>query len=371
MSLLTAEPTRFARCPRPLAWLTVFGAMALLAWGLAESFKPKPPPEPAPETPSSTSTDLDLYEQIIHRMHRGETYYAVTGEELPQRGYPSSSVFNWRLPTYAWFFAPMPWMRMGQAILIVLTGWTLYLSVRYCAAATGKAPAVAAFVWLIGAFTWCVDGKSFLTQEVWAGVLIQLSIVSLAQGNFTRGVLAGVTALLIRELVLPYVLLCLVMALWQRRWWESLGWVIGLMLYAGFTMFHVSQVKMHMALEEVNSPSEWLCWGGLGFVLETVRMNQLLILSHMSIRAVYLPFAFLGLIGWRGETGLRLFLTCLGYNTAFLAVGQPFNSYWGILVAPVFAMGAALAPWAIHDLYRQIRPKKTAPTASLAAMESV
>jgi hypothetical protein len=365
MSFFSAEPTCFAHCPRPLAWLTVLAALTLLGFGLSVIFHPQPPPEPAPETPSSGATDLDLYEAIINRMHRGETYYAVTGEELPQRGYPTSSVFNWRLPTYAWFLAPLPSMRIGQGVLILLSGWTIYLSVRFTAAAYGKLPAVGALIWLVGAFTWCVDGKSFLTQEVWSGVLIQLSIIALGQGQYFRGVTAGVTALLIRELVLPYVLLCLAIALWQRRWRESLGWVFGLVLYALFTAFHVSQVKQYTPIEELNVPSTWLCWGGIGFVLETVRMNQMLILTHVSVRAVYLPFAFVGLLGWRGETGVRIFLTCLGYDAAFLAVGQPFNAYWGILTAPVLSMGAAIAPWAIRDLYHCVRPEKSVQPANL------
>src|SRR5436305_1131772 len=179
MSLLTAEPTRFASCPRPLAWLTIAGALALLIWGLAVSFKPKPPPEPVSATPSSGGTDIDLYERIIKRMSKGETYYAAAADELPKGGYPTGSVFNWRLPTYAWFYAPLPWMRIGQVVLIVLCGWTLYLSVRLTAATVGKMPAAAACVWLIGAFTWCVDGRSFLTQEVWVGVLVQLSVIAL------------------------------------------------------------------------------------------------------------------------------------------------------------------------------------------------
>jgi hypothetical protein len=371
MSFLGPVPTRFAQCPRPLAWLAAFGALAVLIWGLSVSFKPKPPPEPEPETPTSKGTDLDLYERIIKRVHAGESYYVAAADELPKGGYPTSSIFNWRLPTYAWFFALLPWLRIGQALLILLTAWTLYLSVRFCAREAGKLVAVAAFIWLVGAFTWCVDGMSFLTQEVWAGVLIQLSIISLAEGRRFRGVTAGAVALLIRELMLPYVVLCLTIALWQRRWRECMGWLLGVALYAALTAYHVVQVRAHMPAEEVVYPSEWLCWGGMEFVLQTVRMNQLLMLSHMSIRAIFLPFAFIGLLGWRGETGIRMLLTCLGYNLAFLAVGQSFNAYWGILIAPVLSMGAALAPWAIRDLYRCLRPGKAVAQVSLAAVETV
>ncbi|CAN5323665.1 hypothetical protein BH10PLA2_BH10PLA2_38770 [soil metagenome] len=374
MSFFSAEPTRFARCPRPLAWVTVVGALAILIWGLSVSFPPKPPPPPPaaePETPSSGGTDIDFYETVVKRVHAGEGYYAVAAEELPKGGYPTRSVLNWRLPTYAWFFGILPWIRIGQALLIGLSLWTLYLSVRFIRRETGGLPAIAGFVWLIGAMTWCVDGKSFLTQEVWAGVLVQLSLVSLGDGHRLRGVVAAVVGLLIRELVLPYVLLCLVMSVWQRRWREVLGWVVGLGLYAAYTWYHVIQVKAHTPAEETNYPSIWLCWGGMEFVLKTVRMNQLLILAHPAIRACYFPFALLGLIGWRGETGFRILFTSLGYSAAFLALGQPFNDYWGILLAPVLSMGAALAPWAIRDLYRQIRPKTLPQTASPVAVQSV
>jgi hypothetical protein len=347
------------------------GALAVLIWGLSVSFPPPPPPPPEPVTPSSGGTDIDLYDRLIKRVHNGEPYYAVAADELPKGGYPTRSALNWRLPTYAWFFAALPWIRIGQALLIGLSIWTLYLSVRFCRRETGGMPAIAAFVWLIGALTWCVDGKSFLTQEVWAGMLVQLSVVSLGDGHRVRGVIAGVAALLIRELALPYVVLCFTMALWQRRWREALGWLIGLALYGAFTWYHVLHVRAHMPAEEPNYPSEWLAWGGMEFVLKTVRMNQLLILAHPAIRACYLPFAFLGLIGWRGETGLRILFTCLGYSMAFLALGQPFNDYWGILLAPVMAMGGALAPWAIRDLYRQIRPKSVPQSVSLEAAPSV
>jgi hypothetical protein len=345
--------------------------MALLAWGLSVSFKPKPAPAPEPVEPTTGGTDLDLYQKIIKRVHDGESYYSAAAVELPKNGYPTSSIFNWRLPTYAWFFGLLPTIRIGQALLIALSVWCFYLSVRLCAAEVGRLPAIAAFVWLIGAFVWCVDGLSFLTQEVWAQAFIQLSVVSLATGRRFRGVAAGVAAILVRELAVPYVLLCLVISLWKRRWLEAFGWVIGLGLYAALTAYHVAQVRAHMPSEEINEPSSWLCWGGIGFVLDTVRMNQLLMLTHMSVRAFYLPIAFIGLLAWRGETGFRMLFTCLGYNAAFFAVGQPFNNYWGILDAAPLSMGAALAPWAIRDLYWRCRGTTPVEEMSLKAAESV
>src|SRR5688572_5682998 len=55
-----------------------------------------------------TGVDLQLYEQVIADVRGGRGYYAVAGEKLPQFGFPTSSPFNWRLPTYAWLLAMLP-----------------------------------------------------------------------------------------------------------------------------------------------------------------------------------------------------------------------------------------------------------------------
>jgi hypothetical protein len=54
-----------------------------------------------------------------------------------------------------------------------------------------------------------------------------------------------------------------------------------------------------------------------------------------------------------------------------MAVGQPFNNYWGILIASPLAMGAALAPWAIRDLYWRCRGNKQIESVSLASAATV
>ena len=52
--------------------------------------------------------DVDLYQAVVDRVHAGESYYAVLGDELRTRGYPTASVFNWRTPLPLWFIAMLP-----------------------------------------------------------------------------------------------------------------------------------------------------------------------------------------------------------------------------------------------------------------------
>jgi len=89
----------------------------------------------------------------------------------------------------------------------------------------------------------------------------------------------------------------------------------------------------------------------------TCRMNAYLFNAPLWLSALYLPLALLGLAGWRGWTGARLALTAAAYVAAFAVVGQPFNDYWGLLDAPLFAFGFAAAPAALRDLYVAIRKR--------------
>ena len=46
--------------------------------------------------------DLKCYRGIIYRIQQGEGYYQAAHAELSSRGYPTKSVFNWRLPFLGW-----------------------------------------------------------------------------------------------------------------------------------------------------------------------------------------------------------------------------------------------------------------------------
>ncbi len=51
------------------------------------------------DAPDRGPGDVALYRAEIDRIHAGESYYSVAGDELRTRGYPTRSVFNWRTPS--------------------------------------------------------------------------------------------------------------------------------------------------------------------------------------------------------------------------------------------------------------------------------
>jgi hypothetical protein len=365
---LAVQPTRYAGWPRVAAWLVLAGMLAVLAWGLTTYFGPPPPPPPTPQEVEERGTDLRLYHRIVARVHAGESYYDVAGSELRRDGYASSSVLNWRLPTYAWLFGYMPAPICGQILLIALAIWAIYLSVGFAAREAGRAPALVVFIMLFGAFMWSVDGEAYYIQELWAAVLIQISVMALAAERRLLGVSTGVLALLFRELALGYVLVCLVIALWTRRWRELLGWIAGLVLYAGFTAYHANQVLQRVLPGDIATES-WLCWGGIAFVLKTTRMHEFAFRLGNWFHAAYLPLALVGTFAWRGKTGWRMAMTCFGYKLSFLAVGQEFNDYWGIMDVALLSTGAAISPWAVRDLWASASGAKPQATVTTESVE--
>src|SRR5262245_39202855 len=69
------------------------------------------------------AADLALYRDIITAVRRGENYYGVAREKIPEYGFPIGSPLNWRLPTYAWLFSRLPgefWIRLLLVVLSVV-----------------------------------------------------------------------------------------------------------------------------------------------------------------------------------------------------------------------------------------------------------
>ncbi len=207
---------------------------------------------------------------------------------------------------------------------------------------------------LIGALYWCIDGDAFLSQELWSGILIALSVCFYAYDRWRLGLATGLAALFFRELALPYCLVAVVLAWRERRRAEVVAWMVGLSLYSVYMMLHVLAVAGRI-LPDDRLPASWLQFGGPAFLLLTCRMNAYLFNAPLWLSALYLPIALLGLAGWRGWIGARLSLTAGAYVAAFAMVGQPFNDYWGLMYAPMLAFGFAAAPAVLRDLFSAIR----------------
>lgn len=348
---VSGTPTRFRDWSRGPALAVLFVTAAALLWCLGVALTQ----ETVPTHDRSSHGDAEFYREVVARVHAGQGYYDAVEDGLRQRGYRPHSVFNWRLPVYAWLFGKLPDPVWGHAILLAGVLATLLWAYGLLRHDGGPRRAAAAVVLLLGPLLWALFPDVVLFTELWAGMLITLSLLAYARGRPALGVGAGLLALFFRELALPYALLGLTLACARQRYREAAAWIAGLGLYGIVLMLHAHEVTRRLTPGAVVGAQAWLQWQGTAFVLLTCQINFYLLQAPAWLTALYLPLALLGLASWRSEAGGRAALTAGAYVAAFFVVGlKPHNAYWGLVDAPLLALGLVWTPAALRDLVAAI-----------------
>ncbi len=296
--------------------------------------------------------DVALYRAEADRIRTGVGYYQAASVELQSRGYPTKSAFNWRTPLPMWLIGVLPNPVLGKAVLCALALLTLLLTFDWLAREGGTWTSVVGIGSLCGAFFPCLLGDLFYMPVLWAGVLLLLSLALLAGGRTRLGVVAGTTALFVRDLAGPFVVVMLGLALWRRRYREAVYWALGLLAYGVFFAWHIANVAALQTAGARVQEASWVQFGGLAFVISTMQMNGWLLLLPQWVAAIYLPLALLGFASWRGLAAERATMAAAAYAILFGFVGQDFNQYWGSLIAPIMCLGIAWSMPALNDLLR-------------------
>jgi hypothetical protein len=306
---------------------------------------------PRPNTPAQAQ-DLNLYEAVIERLHKGEPYYQVLGEELRSRHFPTVPVFNWRTPA---LFVALAWHPMMSRVLFVALGVLVLAASVKLLSTQPLLVVIAGACAQSGAIGVMLDRDLWVFHDTWTGYLIALSAFAYAYQRQTTGAVLGLAALLVRELAAPYALFCLALALRARRRREVLVWSVGLAFYATYYTWHASQVAAHRQPGDIAHAASWLQLGGVPFILATLRTNSWVTSAPTWITAAVFAVLCAGLLARQLPIHIRG--TVLVYFAFFAVVGQPFDWYWGWipgLLAPlVFAHGIpvlmALTSYAFHE----------------------
>jgi hypothetical protein len=315
----------------------------------AFAYDTRPPKLAVPEDDPASGDDFLLFHRLAEHVRAGENYHDAAFREMRAHRFPTGSPFNFRTPTYAWVLGVLPSDTWGRGLLMVIALAALVANFRADLSDLSLAGAVLGGLFLFGIAMWTWDPVSIYNQEIWASMLIALSLGLLGLGRRYPAIAVGVLALFFRELALPYCLLAGGVAFWHRRRLEAALWLSGVALYFLFLGWHAHEVFQRMTPED-QARSDWLCFGGLKFDLVTSRMSELLYSAPGWVVAVYLWLALIGLVGWRGDRGSLAACTVVAYLAAFSVVGNPYNCYWGLLYTPLLAFGLPRAPAAIADL---------------------
>lgn len=305
----------------------------LIIVGLSEPVTQRAPP------PSGLG-DIAFYNTIVSDMRGGATYYEAAVAESRKHNYPLRPFVTVRLPTLAWLRSAVPdeFDRVLLAVLATVTvgAWAWRLGT----AQLTKAQYAPAVICVASGVTPALIPIAVAMHEVWAGLLIALSLALRRNNAWMASVLFGIAAALTRELAGAYLLAMAVMALADRNYREAAAWTAGIAILALALALHAANVGALVTAADLASPG-WLSIGGWRFVLQTAQWNIFLSEGPPWLTALAVPLALFGLTA--APVDRRLLLVVGGYVLAFIVVGREDNAYWGLLITPLWPIGLAAA----------------------------
>lgn len=348
--LWLAQPTRFAAFGRGRAR----GAMLLLALFVALGFSAlaSPGPPPASHDPARRAqdrADVALYEAIVAGVRSGGDYYVVAADTLRRDDYPLRPFVTFRLPTLAVVQAKLP-PRVTLALLYVLAAAVLAAWFRLIARAIPRpAPRALAMVLLVAGMATFVQPELVPFHEVWAGLLIALSLALRRDDRWRDAVALGLIAMLIRETAALYVMLMAALALIQARRREAAAWATTLGVLALVLLAHAWAVDRVVNADDPASPG-WAGMLGWGFFVKTMSISTALTVAPLALAAPLVALALFGWASWRDAAATRALATFLAYAALLALFGRTDTFYWGLMIAPSFLVGLVFVPDALRDL---------------------
>jgi hypothetical protein len=316
--------------------------LRLLALSLLAVVVVLAPPHPNSPPLNSTWSDVQTYREMVSHLRAGEPYHVAVGGELRRRGYSTKEIFHWRTPLLMTTLAFLPdpvshgLLVLLGTILIVITDITLRnraLSIRVTAA-----------VMQIGAVLIVGTPVAVVLGEVWAGLLIGLSVCASLRQRPQLAVGLGLLALFVRELAAPYAVVCASIALMRRQWAEVRLWGLGVVGYAVYYGWHVIQIRAHQLPGDRSAPG-WLALGGLSFLATAIRAHAWTNLAPAWVIGVVLALITASILDASSPAVVRA--TSGAYVALFWVAGKPFDWYWGFLAWPTWALACGFGLAAI------------------------
>ncbi|MDB5696237.1 MAG: hypothetical protein JWN21_1780 [Sphingomonas bacterium] len=345
--LWLAFPGRYASLAPSTARLALaaLALLILLSWTALFSADPTAA-NPAP----GEGGDLQLYAGIVEALRHGGSYYATTAEALRTNDYPLRPFVTFRLPTLAVVMASLPERLIAVLLYLLAAGTTLAWFTRFTGAMRRPVAIWFATILLAGGCVaaWQSDLAPF--HEIWAGLLIALSLARYRSDRWLETVGWGLAAALIRETAALYLLVMLALA-WRdgaRR--EALGWVAALAALALVIAAHAWAVLQVVGPLDPASPG----WAGLlgpGFVVRTWHASTALVLVPLAVAGPLIALALAGWTAWRDPIATRSAVTLAAYALLLGLAGRLDTFYWGLLTAPILLIGLAFVPDGLRDLF--------------------
>ncbi len=365
MPLWLRARSRFADLDRTRARIGLVLIVALTASFLAALAVPVPAAV-AGQGPSDGQTDILLYQRIVDDLRHGGHYYDSTAAALRAGDYPLKPFVAFRLPTLAQVQAALPPLAVVVVLQLLALAVFVAWAIRLHDALTRRPPQIVALMLLAGGLVAFVQPELVAFHEIWAGLLIALSLALRRPGRWVEATAIGLVAMLIRETAAVYVAIMAAAAWWEGARREAIGWAATVGVLAVVVALHAQAVGGVVGPLDPASPG----WHGLlgpGFFVMALASATALRLAPLWLGAVLLALSFSGLAGWRDPLGVRLVALYAAYGILLSLFGRSDTFYWGLMVAPLCLIGLAFAPDALRDLCVRARDRRRITVTRSAA----
>lgn len=242
--------------------------------------------------------------------------------------------------------------RVGLVALAVVSLWVLWLG-----SPRQRLIRTACGAMVVGTLLVTAAPALVFLPETWSGVLIAGSAGAFAHRRIYWGVGSGLAALAVRELAAPYCVACTVMAVVDRDWTQVRTWLIGAVGYGLYFGWHVAGIAAVTQSDDLAQTASWFYFGGVPAVLTAMGWASWWFLAPATA-ALLFALVVAGLCGTSTPRHAR---TAAAVYLGFLLIaGQPFNHYWGLIAAPIWAFVAGCGAAALVAAPGQLRRASTA-----------
>ncbi|WP_442852536.1 hypothetical protein [Sphingomonas sp. PAMC 26617] len=330
------------------------GAFVLL---LAATLLALASPPPATVAGDTTQTDTALYGAIVSGIRGGGDYYSVTANALRRGDYPLRPFVTFRLPALAVVEAHVPQSVMETLLYALVAGTAAAWFVRLRPAFLRTLPLTCAMLLLAGGMAAFVQRDLIGFHEIWAGLLIALSLALRRDDRWSAAVAIGLVAMLIRETAVLYVGIMAVLAFAEGNRREAFGWGATMAVLALVLAFHAHAVADVVRPTDPASPG-WAGLLGFGFFVRAMAASTALTLAPLVVAAPLVGVALFGWASWVEPLALRTLTVFCGYAALLGLFGRADTFYWGLMIAPVLLVGLAFAPDGLRDLVSRARDRR-------------
>jgi|UniRef100_UPI0035C946B3 hypothetical protein len=353
-----SAPSRFASFKRPQARWALAALALLLALSLTALISAGPlTPMHDPADDARNRTDVGLYTSITEAVRHGGNYYAVAAAAQRSDGYPMRPFVTMRLPTLTMVQATLP-HAVTIALLYALAAGVLFAWYRKLfPALNSQAPRVVAL--LLAACGGLVFVRTDLVafHEIWAGLLIALSLGVWRQDRWIEAAAIATCAMLIRETAALYAIVMLICAFATGHKREAAGWAIGLAALGVAVLSHAYAWSLVVRPDDPVG----LGWSGLlgfGFFIKLTALLTALAALPLWLGAPLVGLALFGWSAWRDPTALRALAVCAAYAALISLFCRADTSYWGLMVVPLALIGLVFVPDGLRDLVTIARERR-------------